>query len=65
MAQQVDGDHVQITLHLHWSEEGRPTGYAVTDGALDRPFSGRLELLAALEAICTPTPTPDTESSDR
>jgi hypothetical protein len=54
---------VQITLHLDWSEDGRPIGFVVTsDGSPRRPFSGRLELLAALEALCIPQPTATAES---
>ena len=40
--------HIDLDLHVH---DGEVEGLAATDGQPERPFTGWVELLAALDAI--------------
>jgi hypothetical protein len=45
---------MQIVLNLERTSDGRVTGSAEAGGRII-PFSGSMELLAAIERLCAPT----------
>jgi hypothetical protein len=50
----ADDGAMQIVLNLDRTPDGRVTGTAET-GERIVPFSGSMELLAAIERLCAPT----------